>query len=400
MKSLKELYKIGVGPSSSHTMGPDYACKTIKNLHPDAIKFTVTLYGSLSLTGKGHGTDEVIKDNFGSSTKIIFDSKTSNLKHPNTMDVIVDLPNGQKSYRIYSVGGGSVEFEGEVTKPSPNVYRFDKFEDIKEYCIKNNIRLSEYVFEEEPQIYNYLSTIWNTMKASIERGLSSNGELPGGLRVKRKANILLNNTKENESPSTKENRLVCAYAYAVAEENASRGTIVTAPTCGASGVLPAVLYYMYKNKEFSEDKIIKALAVAGLIGNVIKTNASISGADCGCQAEIGSACTMAAGALAELYDMQLDQIEYASEVAMEHHLGLTCDPVYGLVQIPCIERNAVAAMRAINAVSLAEFLTHTRKISLDTIIQTMYETGKDLSVLYKETSTGGLAKLYKLTLEN
>ena len=244
-------------------------------------------------------------------------------------------------------------------------------------------------------IWHYLDHVWDTMNACIKRGIAASGELPGGLGIMRKAGVLYNRRHMDESPETRENRLVCSYAYAVSEENAACGEIVTAPTCGSCGVLPAVLRYTADRRGFSDNDILRALATAGVVGNVIKTNASISGAECGCQAEIGSACSMAAAALAELYGMDTDQIEYAAEVAMEHHLGLTCDPVLGLVQVPCIERNAVAAMRAINAVSLANFLTYTRKISFDLIVETMYQTGKDLSKIYRETSEGGLAKLYK-----
>lgn len=233
------------------------------------------------------------------------------------------------------------------------------------------------------------------MKQTVKEGLSADGILPGGLDIHRKAKFLYNQRHIDESPETKENRLVASYAFAVSEQNASGGVIVTAPTCGASGVLPAVLVYMQQKHKFSDAKMLRALATAGLIGNLIKTNASISGAECGCQAEVGSACSMAAAGLAELFDMAVEQIEYAAEVAMEHHLGLTCDPVCGLVQVPCIERNAVAAMRAINALSLANFLTYTRKISFDLIIKTMYETGRDLNSVYRETSEGGLAKLYR-----
>ena len=198
----------------------------------------------------------------------------------------------------------------------------------------------------------------------------------------------------DESAETRENRKVCAYAFAVSEENAGGGVVVTAPTCGASGVLPAVLLFKQEQHGFSDTEVCHALATAGVIGNIIKTNASISGAECGCQAEVGSACSMAAAGLAELYHMELDQIEYAAEVAMEHHLGLTCDPIGGLGQIPCIERNAVAAMRAINALALANFMTHTGKIRFDTVVQTMYETGRDLLGRYRETAEGGLAKHY------
>jgi L-serine dehydratase len=231
------------------------------------------------------------------------------------------------------------------------------------------------------------------MKEEIQGGLTTSGVLPGGLNVQRVAQLLYNRGHIDERPETKENRIVCAYAFAASEQNADCKTIVTAPTCGACAVVPSVLKYMQEKKGFDDERVIRALAVAGLIGNIVKQNASISGAECGCQAEVGTACAMAAAGLAELFEMGIDQIEYAAEVSLEHHLGLTCDPVCGLVQIPCIERNAVAAMRALNALSLANFLVGTRKISFDMVVKTMYETGKDINVHYRETSKGGLAKL-------
>ena len=268
--------------------------------------------------------------------------------------------------------------------------------EIAAICKSRNIRLSDYVFEHEDSDFrSFLSNVWQTMCAAIREGLTHTGTLPGGLGVERKAQHLFNQRHIDESPQTRENRVVCAYAFAVSEQNADCGMIVTAPTCGSCGVLPAVLKYMQEKNAFSDDAVIRALAVAGMVGNLVATNASVSGAECGCQAEIGTACSMAATALAELYEMGIDQIEYAAEIALEHHLGLTCDPVCGLVQIPCIERNAVAAMRAINALSLANFLSDSRKISFDLVVKTMYQTGIDLSKLYRETSEGGLAKLYE-----
>lgn len=389
MKSLRYLFRIGKGPSSSHTIAPERAAKLFLSEHPNAESFKVTLYGSLALTGEGHGTDRVIRSILP-NVEIVFDTKTVT-PHPNTMDFEAE---GTR-LRIFSVGGGAIYVEGRESEEK-DIYPLTQFEQIKAYCEEHEITLDEYVKEiEGEKIFVYLDEVWSAMKASIKAGLKAEGILPGGLNVERKAKLLYKQHHIDESPETREHRLVCAYAFAVGEQNASAETIVTSPTCGASGVLPAVLYYEQKKNGFSDEKICRALAVGGLIGNLIKTNASISGAECGCQAEIGSACSMAAASLASLFDMDLDQIEYAAEVAMEHHLGLTCDPVCGLVQIPCIERNAVAAMRALNAFSLANFLTHTRKISLDTIIQTMYETGQDLSMRYRETSEGGLAKLYR-----
>ena len=400
MQSLKELYKIGRGPSSSHTMGPERAIKHLMAEYPSADFYKIILYGSLALTGKGHGTDRVIKETLEPiECEIVFDKETECTVHPNTMDVLVYSNKeliAQK--RVYSVGGGSISFEGDAPVShdvKADVYALNSFEKISEYCANKNIRIWQYVLEcEGEEIFEYLHKVWDTMKNAINEGLTTRGVLPGGLGTERRAQILYNQRHIDESAQTQENRLVCSYAFAVSEQNASGGVIVTAPTCGACGVLPSVLKYYQEKKSFDDDKIVKALATAGVIGNLIKTNASISGAECGCQAEIGSACCMAAAALAELFEMGLGQIEYAAEVAMEHHLGLTCDPIGGLVQIPCIERNAVAAMRAINALSLANFLTDSRKISFDLVIKVMYETGKNLLSDYRESSLGGLAKHY------
>ncbi len=396
MKSIKNLFKIGYGPSSSHTMGPSFAALNCLKNFPEADFIKVTLYGSLAKTGKGHGTDRAIKETLKSiKTEIIFDTETENFKHPNTIDFIAYKNNielGKKRY--YSIGGGEIREEGNESLVPPEIYKEKNFSKIAEYCKSKNIRLSDYVFEHENDIKPFLLNVWKTMQNTINEGLSKNGILPGGLSVERKAQFLYNQKHIDESPQTKENRLVCSYAFAVSEQNADCGIIVTAPTCGSCGVVPAVLKYMQEKNNFSDDDIIKALAVAGIIGNIVATNASISGAECGCQAEVGTACSMASAALCELFEMGIDQIEYAAEVAMEHHLGLTCDPVCGLVQIPCIERNAVAAMRAINALSLSNFLYGSRKVSFDVVVETMYQTGKDLSHLYRETSEGGLAKLY------
>ncbi len=399
MKSIKEIYRIGRGPSSSHTMGPEAAAKLFINEFPSADRYEAILYGSLAKTGTGHGTDRVLLETFAPRTlEIKLDLETSDIPHPNTLDFFAFDAQGNVvgNRRVCSVGGGAIEVEGRKDAEPPEVYPFKDFAEIKEYCQKEHIRIPELVERFEGKgIWHYLDHAWSVMNSCIKRGIAAQGELPGGLGIQRKARTLFDRRHMDESPETRENRLVCAYAYAVSEENASCGEIVTAPTCGSCGVLPAVLRYTADRRGFSENEILRAIATAGIIGNVIKTNASISGAECGCQAEIGSACSMASAALAELYGMDIDQIEYAAEVAMEHHLGLTCDPVLGLVQVPCIERNAVAAMRAINAVSLANFLTHTRKISFDLIIETMYQTGRDLSRIYRETSEGGLAKLYK-----
>lgn len=399
MESLKELYRIGRGPSSSHTIAPTGAAEIFLKEYPDAFGYRTTLYGSLSKTGKGHMTDIAVLDVLGhEKCEIVFSDKPEEeLPHPNTMifEALNEEGKTVGEMEVYSVGGGRISVKGRKTEQAQDVYLLESFEEIRAYCLKNDLRLCDYVYETEgEEIKVYLLEIWKQMQETIRRGLDADGILQGGLEVQRKARFLYRQNHIDESPQTRENRLVCSFAYAVSEENADGGVIVTAPTCGASGVVPATLYYMQKTRHFSDEQITDALATAGLMGNLIKTNASISGAECGCQAEVGSACSMAAAGLGELFGMEIDQIEYAAEVAMEHHLGLTCDPISGLVQIPCIERNAVAAMRAINALSLANFLTHTRKISFDVVVKTMYETGCDLFSKYRETSEGGLAKTY------
>lgn len=398
MKSVRSVFKTGVGPSSSHTMGPNFAAKRFFSENPDADSFKVVLYGSLAKTGKGHGTDRAIIDALEPiPAEVSFCYDEVELEHPNTLTFTAYKNGVEISNKTFlSVGGGEVRAKGELSTIEPDVYKEKHFTEIAELCKSRNIRLSDYVFEHEGEgIKEFLMEVWQTMCNAISQGLTKTGILPGGLELQRKAQRLFNKRHIDESPQTRENRMVCAYAFAVSEQNADCGTIVTAPTCGSCGVVPAVLKYMQDKNGFSDNDIIRALAVAGLIGNVVRTNASISGAEAGCQAEVGTACSMAAGALAELFEMGIDQIEYAAEISLEHHLGLTCDPVCGLVQIPCIERNAVSAMRAINALSLANFLSDSRKISFDIVVETMYRTGRDLSSHYRETSEGGLAKLYK-----
>ncbi|WP_340023342.1 L-serine ammonia-lyase [Paenibacillus sp. FSL K6-1096] len=400
MRSLTELFKIGSGPSSSHTMGPEKAAGIFKSENEDADQFKALIYGSLAKTGKGHMTDKaIIRAWSPASAEVEFVPQPDFvLSHPNTMDLFA-YKDGQQtnSMRVVSIGGGDIVIEGREEVRGPDVYPENSFADISAYCKANHIRLSDYVeLHEGEQIWDFLQGIWEAMKRSIEEGLSVTGILEGGLNVERKAKYLYQQRDMDESPETRENRIVSAYAFAVNEQNAAAGTVVTAPTCGACGVVPASLRYMQEKLQVPDEQILRALAVGGLIGNLVKHNASISGAQCGCQAEVGTACSMAAAALAELSGMEIDQIEYAAEVAMEHHLGLTCDPINGLVQIPCIERNAVGAMRAINALSLAKFLSGTRKISFDLVVQTMYETGLDMNSRYRETSEGGLAKFYNM----
>ena len=398
MKSLRKLYRIGRGPSSSHTIGPERCADMFKAKYPEADGFRVTLYGSLAKTGKGHMTDAVLRQSFAPvPSEIIFAPDYDEpLKYSCTLDMQAYKDGNEiGKTRFYSIGGGSIRIEGSTYVDPPETYNENSFAEIAKYCRENDMRIWQYVEENEGAgIWDYLQTVWDTMKNSIREGLSTEGTLAGGLGVQRKAAFLFNQYHMDESAETKENRIVCSYAFAVGEQNASNGIIVTAPTCGAAGVVPAVLYYFQKKRHLSDEEVLHGLATGGIIGNLIKKNASISGAECGCQAEIGSACCMASAALAEICGMSLDQIEYAAEISMEHMLGLTCDPIDGLVQIPCIERNAVAAMRAINSLSLANFLTNTRKISFDMVVKTMYETGKDINCHYRETSEGGLAKSY------
>ena len=398
MKSIREIYKIGIGPSSSHTMGPERAATRFRKENPQADAFQVILYGSLSKTGVGHGTDRVLREVLAPlHTEIIFSKEELKKSHPNTMDMIAFV-NGKEitRQRFESIGGGDIRLYGEAHPEGEEVYIEHSFAEIADFCKWRYIHtLSEYVeLNEGPEIWDFLMEVWQTMKQSIADGLTAEGVLPGGLNVQRKAKYLYEQQPAANEPSLREFQLIAAYAYAVAEQNAGNGRVVTAPTCGACGVLPAVLKYAQDTKGFTDEQICRGLATAGIIGNLTKTNASISGAECGCQAEIGTACSMAAAALAELYKQDLDQVEYAAEVAMEHHLGLTCDPICGLVQIPCIERNAVAAMRAMNACNLSYFLTGSRNISYDMVCRAMKETGVNLNHRFRETSEGGLAKIY------
>jgi len=391
MDSIRNLYNIGHGPSSSHTMGPERICLEVAKKYEGDF-YEVTLYGSLSFTGKGHMTEQIIKATLGHAN-VTFSHDLA-IEHPNTMDIQIyknSVLIGQERY--YSVGGGTIRRKGDESLEKAMVYPHRTFQEIKEYCLANQLSLHDYVYRfEDSSIKDHLKAVWEVMKKAVDSGLHSEGFLPGELHVQRKAKSLLYNQKAKVSI---ELRLVSAYAYAVSEVNASGGLVVTAPTCGASGVLPSVLYYLKDNRKYNDDVILNALATAGIIGNLVKHNASISGAEAGCQAEIGTACSMAAAAYAAIENGDISVIEYAAEMALEHHLGLTCDPILGYVQIPCIERNAVAAHRAINAGELAQLLMSTSLISFDTIVATMKETGNDLLESYRETSVGGLAKKYK-----
>ncbi len=395
MKTIKSVYKIGNGPSSSHTVGPYHAAQIFGARYPQADRFRVTLYGSLAFTGEGHGTGKAIVSGLPGA-EVVFNREETDLPHPNTMRFEA-YRDGRLigENRIFSIGGGSIRIEGEPSEDEVEVYPQQNFTEILEICKRRSLNLAQFIYRmEDDRLRDALKVVWEAMKESIRRGLAAEGTLPGGLGVARKAKTLYEKRCYNESADVTMNRVIAAYAYAVSEENADENIVVTAPTCGSCGVLPAVMYYMHVDRGFPEEEILDALAVAALIGNVIRTNASISGAECGCQAEIGSACSMTAAALASLYGLNIDQIEYAAEIAMEHNLGLTCDPVKGLVQIPCIERNAVAAMRAISSVNLSRFLFSTRKISFDEVVATMYRTGKDMDEKYRETSHGGLAQIY------
>ena len=398
MKSIREIYKIGIGPSSSHTMGPERAAELFRSEHPDTDAFRVVLYGSLSKTGIGHGTDRVLRDVLSPvPTEIVFSKEELPNSHPNTMDFFA-MKDGSEiaTLRVESIGGGDIRIEGRPGVSGEEVYPENSFAEIADFCKWRYINtLSEYVeLNEGPEIWDFLRDVWAAMKQSIADGLNATGTLPGGLGVQRKAKYLYEQELDTEVPQVRECRIICAYAYAVSEQNADNGTIVTAPTCGACGVLPAVLKYFQDTRHVDDEVILRGLATAGIIGCLTKRNASVSGAECGCQAEIGTACSMAAAALSEMYGLNLDQVEYAAEMAMEHHLGLTCDPICGLVQIPCIERNAVAAMRAMNACNLSYFLTGSRNISYDMVCRAMKETGINLNHRFRETSEGGLAKIY------
>ena len=394
MKSLKYLYRIGNGPSSSHTMGPQRAAHEFLRRNPSAKTFRVTLYGSLAATGKGHMTDTAILSVLqpSASVEIIWKPDTFLPFHPNGM--LFEAIDGNKtidSWTIFSVGGGALANES-TKEDAPDIYPLTKISDIMHWCEESGCSYWEYVEQcEGKEIWDYLKTVWNAMCESIRNGLNNEGVLPGGLGVRRKAATYL--VKARGYNDTLQSRgKIYAYALATSEENAAGNVIVTAPTCGSSGVLPAVLYHLYTSKDFLEIRILRALATAGLFGNVVKTNASISGADVGCQGEVGVACAMAAAAACQLFGGTPAQIEYAAEMALEHHLGLTCDPVCGLVQIPCIERNAIAAARAFDANIFATFSDGNHRVSFDRVVDVMQETGHDIPSLYKETAEGGLAK--------
>ena len=399
MKSIKEIYRIGTGPSSSHTMAPRKAAEIFLQRHPEAASFQVTLYGSLAATGKGHMTNvaivEVLQPH--APVEIIWEPKVFLPFHPNGMKFVALNAAGDKldEWTVYSIGGGALaeENDGAQSVNTPDVYELSHLSDILQWCERSGRNYWEYVKEcEESDIWDYLAEVWKAMRESIRRGLDAEGVLPGPLHLRRKASAYYIKASGYKA-SLQSRGLVFSYALAVSEENASGGVIVTAPTCGSCGVVPAVLYHLQKSREFSDIRIMRALATAGLIGNIVKQNASISGAEAGCQAEVGTACSMASAAANQLFGGSPTQIEYAAEMGLEHHLGMTCDPVCGMVQIPCIERNAYAAARALDANLYSSFTDGMHRVSFDKVVEVMKETGNDLPSLYKETSEGGLAKV-------
>lgn len=416
MKSIKDVYKIGKGPSSSHTMGPFKAVRHYLDNHEDTDHLHVILYGSLAATGKGHLTDVAIEDAF--ATWCWTDKETLECKEKRSGDVTIEWkpdenlqvhPNGMKiasinsdgdlydKWTYYSIGGGDIicmEHPLE-TEDEGNIYEMTTLSDILEWCNKTGKNFWEYVDEIEGKdgVWEHLELVWKVMQEAVERGIEQEGALPGPLHIRRKA-LSYHVRAFGQGDTFKTRGLVFSYALAVSEENACGGTIVTAPTCGSCGVMPSVLYHMKTRYGFSDNRMIRALATAGLIGAVVKHNASVSGAEVGCQGEVGVACAMAAAAVAQLMGGSPAQIEYAAEMGLEHHLGLTCDPVGGLVQIPCIERNAYAAARAMDAGIYALYTDGLHRVSFDQVVHVMKETGKDLPLVYKETSLGGLAKAF------
>ena len=394
MESIRQLYKVGNGPSSSHTMGPYSAAIQFKEKNPAADAFRVTLYGSLAATGKGHLTDKAIEDVLAPfPVEFLWKPEITLSFHPNGM-LFEAFREGKQldEWTIFSIGGGDLANEDTKGIERKNVYRYTTMLDVMKWCKDTGKTFWEFVEDNEgPEIWEFLLQIWKTMEAGIKRGLESEGLLPGGLQLQRKASAYYTKGKSyHKSLSNK--AFIYAYALATSEENAAGGVIVTAPTCGSSGILPAVLYHLNVQHNFNELKIARALATAGLIGVIVKENASVSGAKVGCQGEVGVACAMASAAATQLFGGSIRQIEYAAEMGLEHHLGLTCDPVCGLVQVPCIERNAFAAVRALDACTFAMLSDGQHLVSFDKVVKAMNETGNDLPSLYRETSLGGLAK--------
>lgn len=396
MESIRELFRIGHGPSSSHTMGPRRAAEAFLKKCPAAVSFRVTLYGSLAATGRGHLTDRAIVEALAPH-KVVFIWKPDELLplHPNGMDfeALDAAGNTTDNWRVYSPGGGALMEENPP--PARPVYPLTTMNEILKFCTSSGLTFWEYVESYEGKdIWEYLREVNRVMHESVQRGIQAEGVIPGGLGVSRRAWTFHRKSLLNGSNLVREGFLP-AYALAVAEENATGGLIVTAPTCGSCGVLPAVICHIEDTVQTSEKHVLRALATAGLIGNLIRHNASISGAEVGCQGEIGSACAMAAGAAAQLMGGTIRQIEYAAEMGLEHHLGLTCDPVNGLVQIPCIERNVFAATRAMDCATFATYSDGAHRVSFDEVVTVMKQTGQDLPRVYRETAEGGLAITYR-----
>ncbi|MEW5872773.1 MAG: L-serine ammonia-lyase [Chloroflexota bacterium] len=397
MHSMRELYRIGYGPSSSHTMGPRKAAELFRQRHPQAASFQVTLYGSLAATGRGHMTDAAITAAFAPlSVEILWLPNVQLPMHPNGMHLEALDGDHQvmSSWRVYSTGGGAIQIEGEP-QAQTELYELGSMREILKHCTRSGITFWEYVQAREgTEIWDFLAEVYQVMQAAIQRGLHAEGVLPGGLGLPRRAWNFYRKIQLSGGQFRSQGFLP-AYALAVSEENATGGKIVTAPTCGSCGVLPAVLQHVSDIIPTSQEHTLRALATAGLVGNLIKHNASISGAEVGCQGEVGSACAMAAAAAAQLMGGSVRQIEYAAEMGLEHHLGLTCDPVNELVQIPCIERNIFAATRALDCATFASYSDGSHRISFDEVVRVMKETGHDLPTIYRETSEGGLAIVYR-----
>ncbi|MBN2037410.1 MAG: L-serine ammonia-lyase [Chitinispirillaceae bacterium] len=395
MESLKELYRIGNGPSSSHTIGPQRAALLFASKYPDEKKYRVTLFGSLAATGRGHWTDKaIIAAMRPIRTEITWKPRVFLPEHPNGMrfEAIDHTAKVKGTWTVYSTGGGAIsDCSSKGRKKS--CYPLSSMSAILRWTERTGASLWEYVESVEGKpLFEYLRDVWGVMKKAIARGLDQEGVLPGPLKLRRKASSYFLKV-HNFSGSLKDKSLIYSYALAVAEENAAGGLIVTAPTCGSSGVLPAVLKMLQDSNRFTDQKIVHALATAGLFGTLVKAKASISGADVGCQGEIGTACAMASAAATQLLGGTPSQVEYAAEMGMEHHLGLTCDPIAGLVQIPCIERNAFAAIQALNTATYALLSDGRHIVSFDKIVTAMNRTGHDLPRIYKETSQGGLAAI-------
>ena len=401
MDTIRHLFRIGYGPSSSHTMGPKHAAEIFYQKNPNANRYLVTLYGSLAATGKGHMTDKAILEVLGADrTSISWLPDVILPYHPNGMEFesYNEAGNVTDDWTVYSVGGGRIDDKGDRIPPETvsNIYPHRNMTEIQNYLNSTGMNFWEYVEEcEGSEIWDYLREVWHVMSDAVDRGVRREGVIPGGLGITRKANLYFRRsqlTRDGFIHSTP----MSAFALAVSEENATGGQIVTAPTCGSCGVLPAVLRYFQKKMDITEENILRAIATAGVFGNVVKHTGSISGAEAGCQAEIGVACAMAASAASYFYSGTARQIEYAAESGLEHHLGLTCDPVAGLVQVPCIERNAAAANSALFAAQFVMFSDGSHRVSFDDVIVAMMKTGTDMPSLYRETSEGGLAKVYRI----